>query len=53
MRYLVRILVMVTCVAGLASSTAAQSPTVSVSPAIHAAPQQSRLVVFESFMRLG
>jgi hypothetical protein len=47
MRTLVRILVIFTCVAVLVSSTADQSP-----PA-RAAPQQSRLVVFESFMRLG
>jgi hypothetical protein len=53
MRYLVRMLVVFTCVAVLLSSTAAQSLTASETPAVHAAPQQSRLVVFESFMRLG
>jgi hypothetical protein len=47
MRTLVPILVMFICVAVLVTPTAAQSL-----PA-RAAAQQSRLVVFESFMRLG
>jgi hypothetical protein len=52
MPYLMRVFVMFTSIAMLLG-TATPSTTASGSPAIHAAPQQTRLVVFEAFMRQG
>jgi len=53
MHYFVRVFAIFIFVAALFGSVQIQSPAASGTPAVHAAPQQTRLVVFEAFMRQG
>ena len=52
MRHLLRVLSILAFAAAVFSTVSAQSPAASEPLAIHAAPQ-TRLVVFEAFMREG